>query len=135
MVDRSGQKYTYLLDFGYDFDGLAFETRLERIGIAITGKDQKGNYTVDTDSVKICQGVWPRVEAEVGSIIYVSVGTQMTPDGPITWSAEQPYTVGTSEFCDFYESGRLFSVRFRFATAKNFKLTGYDIDITAIGAF
>jgi hypothetical protein len=135
MVDRSGQKYTYLLDQGFDFDGYAFETRLERIGIAITGRDQNGKYTVDTDSVKLCQGLWPRVSGQPGAVIYFALGTQMTPDAPVTWSAEQQYIIGTTEFCDFYETGRLFSIRCRSTQAVDFKLTGYDIDIMPIGTF
>jgi hypothetical protein len=133
MADRSAAKLVYRLDSSNQFDGTDFEMSLQREGLAITGRDRQGNWRVDTESEKLVQGLWPRVTGELGTVIYFSVGVQDRSEDEISWSTEVSYTLGTDEHCDFYESGKIFSVKMRAPQGKTVVLLGYELDVTPIG--
>lgn len=135
MLERSGSKLTYLLDDTYQFDGTDYQMLVERQSLAITDKDFKGNWIVDTKSVKLITDFWPHLTGEAGTVVYFSIGVQDTVDAAASWSDEQAFTLGSSEKCEFYVSGRMFGVRMRVPTAHAVQLQSYEIEVNPIGRF
>lgn len=133
MADRSATKLIYRMDSSNKFDGTDFEGRLTRVGLAVTGKDRQGNWKVDSESEKLIQSLYPRVTGEPGATIYFSIGVQEKTEDSVTWSAEQPYVIGTTEHCEFFESGKVFSVRMRAPEGKQVTFLGYELEVDLIG--
>lgn len=133
MADRSTSKLVYRLDSSNKFDGTDFEMSLERVGLAVTGRDRQGNWKVDSESEKLIQSLYPRLTGEAGTTVYFSIGVQEKAEDAITWSTEVPYIVGSSEHCDFYESGKIFSVRLRAPEGKQVTMLGFELEVDPIG--
>lgn len=138
MADRGSGKETYVLDAGTGFGQTALSTYLvydcvaERIGLSVTGRDYRNNFVSDLETEKLVTRIWPKVDASAGAVFYVQVGAQDTPQSGVTWDTEKSFTVGTSEFADFYIAGKLISIRFRIPSDQAVTITGYEIELVAI---
>jgi len=92
-----------IIDDSYDNYGVAMPSLLEKTTMDL---DQE-------DYVKVIKSITPRITAEAGTEVFISVGTQMHPDDSIVWGNEQLYTVGIDREVLFSQKGRYISVRLR----------------------
>lgn len=135
MVDRSAGKRTFLLDNGYTFDTAAFTWQVERLNLAIIGRDRDGGAKNDTEQEKLLTEIWPRVEAPAGTQLLINVGTTSALDQPVQWSSDYTYTVGTDEMLAVYHSEKFLSFRFRLASSASFRMMGYALEVDSAGKF
>lgn len=135
MQDRSAGKRTFLLDYSSGFDTASIPFYLERTSLALSGTDRNGNPVSDTELLKTLTELWPRIESSEGLVLTINVGTQLTPDGAVTWSQDYTYTVGTDIYTPVYQTSRYISVRFSNTSTTAFRIMGYALNITANGYF
>ena len=79
--------------------------------------------------------VVPRIEGEVGEVIYIRVGGQPNFGTPVTWSPSEPFVIGTTVACNFQTEGRLISVRFQGSTMRTWKIHSYRIESVEQGLY
>lgn len=108
---------------------LELDKGLTANGAAITARVSKYSMDMgDPTRVKLVRGVYPYVNADVGTQLLVRVGSQMEAAGPITWSAEVTYTVGSGQRADCFACGKYISVEFRSTAAAAWTLPSFDIE-------
>lgn len=126
----------FAADRTLQFNGLDYTSYVERIGIAVIGKSYStGKPIVDTEKVKLCREVWPRIEGPDGEIIQVFIGSQMERNDPVHWQGPMNYVIGASRKLDCLISGKLLAIRFKSVRPIYWKLTGYDLDIVPLGGY
>lgn len=114
----------HAVDETFDFDGSPMSSKLEKASMDLG----------DPDSVKVVDSIAPRITATNGTIIKISIGTQLTPDESIDWSPEATYTVGTDRQAHFSVKGRFISVRMRTdGTNVNWKCHGFYLKVKPSG--
>lgn len=121
----------YKLDDGETFDGTDMNSYLERLGLAVVGKDRQGQPKADFRTRKLVTRIWPKITGT--EVVTVRVGAQEDIDGTVTWGASQFFTPGTTKFLDVTANGRFIAVRFEATGNKPWQLEGYDLDLTVLG--
>jgi hypothetical protein len=104
--------------------GLTFTATAERIGL----------HFDDPQTVKRIRSVWPRIDADAGTVVLVEVGASMKPDVAPTWNAAVSFTVGTTTKVDSMASGRYLALRLSSAVNSDWRVRGVDLDIVPMGA-
>lgn len=113
----------YEMDSGTTADG-------DNIGAVLS------KYTMDfgePERVKLVKRVIPIVDADPGTIIYIRVGSQMTPNGATTWTAEEAFTAGTSEHVNIVIGGKFLSFEFRSDGIKGWTIPGFEVELDRKG--
>lgn len=106
------------------------------VSTTMTSSLEKLTMDLGNDSVKIVRSITPRITADVGTKVYIRVGSQMNPDDQITWGTEQLYTVGTDRKSDFMVKGRYISIKFRTQDPlTNWKIHGFIFDVAKSGQY
>lgn len=123
----------YLADDTDTFDNVAIRAFVERTGLTIAGRDNRGLPVVDNQNLKYLRTIWPKIEAINGTKITAYVGSQDFIGDSVAWSGPQTFTVGDVVKLDVRKTGRYFAVRFETSTTAAWKLTGYDLDIDLAG--
>jgi len=117
---------------GFADDGSAQVSFLERTGLGIPFKQ---NTPPDFTSMKFIQNVFPRILGTLGGVVLVTVGVQQTIAGDVTWGTPQPFIIGTTKQIDVFMSGRLLAIRFSSSTIIEWKLLGYEVDVSFGGSY
>ncbi len=68
-----------------------------------------------------------------GTVVKISIGSQMNPDEPIYWEGPYNFTLGVDYFQDFTVSGRYLAVRFESEGQEPWELSSYDLDLEEVG--
>lgn len=125
------------LVFGYSDDSVGTNSRFFKMdsGDTANGTDIAaivGKYSMDLNDesrVKSVRRVYPQITAPTpGGTVYVRVGSQMTEQGSITWSAEQAYVIGTGKFISTFSVGRYHSIEFRSAGGGKWAVAGFGLE-------
>ena len=107
---------------------------VERVGLAIAGKDRAGAPTVDRTVQKLIREVWPEVsEGEVE----IRIGTQVSPKSVVDWEDWQCYCVEEDLKLDFLVHGKFIAIGFR-GTGEpdnNWLLSGYSLEVESAGRY
>lgn len=82
---------------------------------------------------KLVRAVYPRVEADKGSELFVQVGASMNATEPPIWSNPVPFRVGEQVKADSFAQGRYLS--FRFYGAFQWRMRSFDVDMVDVGAY
>jgi hypothetical protein len=106
------------LDYGSDFTG-----SFERTGMHFDAPEV----------VKLCRGVRARIDASQGAEISIQIGSQMVPDGAVTWSSAVTYTVGTDIEVHSFASGRFLAIRH--SATVPYRIRGLQMDIVPQGGY
>lgn len=117
-----------LVDTGTTDFGTALTSSLERTGM----------HFDDPYSVKIIRSVYPRVDAPIGTVISIQVGSAMNPDSAVTWSTVGTFTVGAGgriKVDKFSVAGRFLALRLSATTNSIWRLRSLDLDIKPAGAY
>ena len=117
------------------FDGVGFQTRFEREGLAIVGQSADGSQQVDPTVVKFIRAVYPKLEVSANAIVNVFVGAQERVEDAVTWYGPFAFNPSSGQIkIDCRVSGKLISVRFDVAGDTVFEMVGYHLDMEVIGA-
>jgi hypothetical protein len=123
----------FKLDSGLAFGSSTPTVVLERIGLAITGRDRQGNPKEDFSSRKLVTRIWPKF---TGSATWqIQVGAQEYRDAPITWSTAQTFDPQTMQYLDVDTNGRLIGVRIQQNANVYGVFEGYDLRMALLGEF
>jgi hypothetical protein len=130
LADPTASKF-YILDTGTTRDGVAFQSMLQRVGLALIGKKRNGELIVDHQKMKMFKRLWPKL---TGAAVDMRFGAQQIVDGTTVWSGVQSYDPLTQVFVDpGPTSGR--AVGFEISSMEKFRLDGYKIDMVPMGDF
>jgi hypothetical protein len=130
MFTTGAGRKAYLLDQGSLFDGVEYESYVERIGLSVLGKDPySGKPLYESDQLKTVTEVWPRIKADRGVVIDIWLGSQVTEDSAIKWKGPFAFTAGVSKKINPYVTGRILSIRFAVRGARPWQLSGYDLEV------
>lgn len=113
------------MDSGLTANGAAINARVSKYGMDLG----------DPSRVKLVTRVYLYVNANPGTQLLCRVGSQMDPSGPITWSAQVTYTVGSSAWVDTYSSGRFHSIEVQSTAAASWSLPAFDLEYRPRGYF
>lgn len=120
----------------FTVDGQPKPCHVERVGLPIAGVDRfTGKPVIDLDSIKLVRAVWPKIRCTEGKGVYIRVGVQDVPDGPVRWSPEQYFTPDTMNKLNVLISGRFICFRLRSLDDMWWEFDGYTLDIEVIGRF
>jgi hypothetical protein len=82
--------------------------------------------------ISLIRGIYPRI---TGGPVKIQVGTQLTPEGTISWETQQIYNPDTDVKVDVLVSGLYHAIRFKTTGGQSWRLDGYEVDIEAVGAY
>jgi len=117
------------------FDGVAFTSKLERVGLAFERIKTDFSYTTNTESWKFIRALRPRITSNTGAVVTVHVATQEHINASIVWHGPYSFTSGTDYKIDLALSARLFGVRFESNGTAEWTLDGYDFDIEPLAMY
>ena len=132
MASPLDSKLFAVLPSSADFAGVTQNVELTRTGLGVPFRTGEAP---DISSMKFCTNVWPRLVGQVGTVVQVEFGTQMTADASPTWGAAQNFIIGTTKKLDVRATGRLFAIRFTSSGIGAWELQGYDLAVQFVGGF
>jgi hypothetical protein len=112
-------------DVGSDFAGTSFTARVERTGLAFDAPDR----------VKVVRSLYPRIDGQTGSTVYIQVGGAMDVEGSYTWSDPVAYVIGSTYKADAFATGRFLSYRVYTTANTSWRIRSIDMDIVPAGEF
>ena len=110
-------------DVGIKDLGLPIPSKLERIGLGLD----------DPMAMKLCRGVWPRIDAPTGTVVNISIGAAMTPDSLPIWSTTVPFTVGDDAKADSFAQGRYLALRIE--SEGFYRVRSVNLDVVPTGGY
>jgi len=113
------------------FDSNAITSFVERIGLAVIGRDRQGQPKADYTQRKLAKRIWPKITGTAP--VTIRVGAQEDFDDAVVWSDAQIFTPGIDKYLDMEANGRLLAVRFESNSSSSWQLEGYDLDIELLG--
>lgn len=121
-------------DVLYSTQGSAFNSYVERLGLAVVGTDRGGQLKSDPTKRKFLRGIYPKVESPVGVSLKISAGGQEYPGGPVTWSSPQTFNSETDTYVGFAVNAKYLAVKFEDDEGTvPWELSGYGLDVDIIG--
>ncbi len=131
---KPSSKKLFQFDTTEQEDGSNMTAYITRLGLNLSRVNKfKGKLKNDTDSYKSIYRLFPRVTGTEGGVLNCYVGTQLVPDGTVTWTPAKAFTIGTSTHIDVLVTGRLIGVKFESTTNISWKLLGFGIDFQVMG--
>lgn len=115
------------------YQNLPIHCRLVRTGLAVTAKGRKGEWTVDTTSVKEVTGIWPVIKGVPGTVVKIRIGASDAQDSEIRWDVERDFIVGADKFLDYVISGVYLAVSFRSEGQPPWELLSYELEVNVVG--
>jgi hypothetical protein len=106
---------------------------IERTGLAIAGKDYKGQLVMDPDVMKQINAVWPRFTGVGDCNLYVGAQEHTSQDS-VVWNGPYAFTIGEDFRVPCYARGRLLAIRFELTDANAATFVGYDLELEAAGS-
>jgi hypothetical protein len=131
----AGVSKVFMAEQGFTFDGISYRSFVERTGLAIIGRDRQGNPKNDFNNRKLLSRIWPKIRVANGTTVNVYAGAQETVDSPIQWQGPFPFRPGVDNEVFPNVTGRLLAVRFETTDNTYWKLDGYDVEVSVVGAY
>jgi hypothetical protein len=131
LLNTDASKF-HQMDLTEQRDGINFTAHVERDGFAFIGKKRDGSPIVNFKQWKMLTRIWIKAE---GNQFNVQIGSQLHPDGAITWETAQSFDPATQDYLDFVTSGRAIALRFRSTDNVGWKVHGFKIDYAPLGNF
>ena len=105
---------------------------VERTGL---GFPLKVEQPPDFTTRKLMKGLWPRLEGTNGGVVNIYIGAQEKIGGPVTYSDPFPFILGQSVYVDRLVEGPLHALKFESATNIEWRLHGYEADVSPVGNY
>lgn len=113
------------VDVGNDFHGTGFTASIERTGLAFG----------DASTVKTARAVYPRIDGNSGSTIYIQLGATMDVEAPYTWADPVPYVIGSTFKADSFVTGRFIGYRIYSSDTFSWRARSIDFDVKLGGRY
>lgn len=124
----------YWMDNGNTFNGALVPFVAEKIGLDISGKDYKGNITIDPTTTKFIRAVYPKLFNDTTGTIAVYVGSQKSVEDTVTWSGPHWFDPSTGQIkINCRVSGKLLALRFQNEIDAPLTLYGVGLDMELLG--
>jgi hypothetical protein len=88
---------------------------------------------VDPHSIKFVRGIYPKITADPGVTVDISVGGQEHPEATPIWSTPVAFDPNSDVKVNVRVSGKLIGVRFVSSSGGQWKLHSYGLDIDTVG--
>lgn len=124
MVD-SVNAHLFSVDTSDLADGAPITGYVERLSATLG--DATGHYVVN--------GIVPKIEGSPGDVLQITLGGQAWFDQPIAWGTTQDFVIGTDHQVTDVVEGRYLSVRIQGSTAGVWRVYGYAVNWTNLGAY
>jgi hypothetical protein len=112
----------------------AFDVGTKDLGAVMPSKLERTGLSFDEPAgVKLFRGVWPRIDAPSGTVVNISIGASMTPNGAPAWGAPVPFTVGEDVKTDAFAQGRYLALRIE--SEGFYRVRSVNLDIVPTGGF
>ena len=99
---------------------------------ALSGTLERTGMTFDDAyTSKLIKGVYPRIDAPVGTQVTIQVGGAMYPDSATTWSDPVTFTTGNNVKADCFAHGKFLAIRF--TASAPWRMRSFDLDVTPSG--
>ena len=115
--------------YGLDTSGSAAQEPIEAYVI----KDAM--HFGEPDMRKLVKRVYPKFRGQAGGTVWVSMYGSDQPGQAPTWGAESEYDIQSDSWITSFVSGKYISVRVRSTGTQVWRLDGFDLDVSAQGAF
>ena len=125
----------YLMDAGFDFDGVPFTSRAERTGLAVIGQTRAGEPKSDISIKKLVTLLWPKIQQVAGSNVRFYVGMQENLNSAVLWSGPFTFTPGTDLEVYPEIEGRLIAIALETSAREQWRWDGYDLEVIPLGAY
>lgn len=139
MLAVPGVSRLYQANITDQFAGVNYAAYIERTGLGIVGRDQKGQPKVDLGKMKFLKGVAPRIRAQQGTLINIYLAKQMSLNGAVTWKGPYEFDPNAGKTWvsldpDGGVSTLLVGIRFSSTGGGWWEIDGYDLDISLLGS-
>jgi hypothetical protein len=118
-------------DDGETFAGTTFTAFVERLGLAVVGRDRTGQPKVNFTNRKLLKRIWPKITGNAK--VNVRCGAQESLGGVVNWQPVQEFDPATQRYLDFTANGLLLCIRFESTSGLTWQLEGYDLEIEVLG--
>lgn len=115
----------FLADLTRSFNGSPMTAYIERTGLDFGSPE----------SMKLCKGVRPRIDAADDTVIRIYVGSQDDLGAAIDWGSAMNYTVGTDLKVDCFVASRYLAIKFESVAQAPWRLKTFDMEIDQIGMY
>lgn len=136
VVADPTEEVFFELESGDAYGTLLVTSYLERVGLAIIGRDRQGEPKVDYGSRKQVSRVWPKLTGIGAAQVQVQVGAQEEIDGPVAWSLPKTFDPSV-KYLDFDDeegvSGRLNAIRLLSSSDLYWQCEGLDLEVNQVG--
>lgn len=97
--------------------------------------ERKNIKLAEDESIKIVKRIWPKMTKLSGTsdIVNFYIGTQLTRNGTISWSAAMPFNITTGDKLDFFATGRWLSIRIESTTDIDWTIENFELDVVSGG--
>lgn len=110
--------------------GVNFNAYVERTDIALVGQDRNGQPKADFERRKLAKRLWPHIE---GAPVQISVGSQETLGGGVTYAPAQTFTPGVDKYLDFLVNGLLIAIKIESSVPGVWDVEGFNMEIEPLG--
>jgi hypothetical protein len=117
--------------------GLAmFDSTQKDFGASFTATMERTGMHFDSpETVKLCRGVRPKIDAAAGAVVQIQIGAAMVPDAAPTWQSAVNFTVGTDIEAHSFASGRFLSLRMFTTGNMPWRVRSLQMDVVAQGGY
>lgn len=122
-------------DLDYDFSGVSYTSYVERLGLAIAGRDRQGNAKVDPVSVKFIRRFIPKLTAPAPVTVQIDIGAQDVLGGEVAWEGVQDFVIGTDVYLDVNVVGKYLCYRVQDSGMLPWEFTGFTLDMDIISEY
>ena len=102
------------------FDGMTFESSIERTDIPLGEQDQ----------IMRIKSFYPKMSGSAA--VRIHVGSQMAPGGTVNWGTPINFTPGTDTKIDVRKTGTHAAVKVESVGDQDWSLVGYEIEVEPV---
>lgn len=114
------------------YGGQPATSYIERVGLAIDGKDREGKPKSSIQTRKLCKRLWPKITGT--EPVSIQVGSQQMVDGPVTWQSPQTFNPQTEKYLDVTAEGLLLAYRIEHTGLNPWYCEGMDFQIEVLAS-
>lgn len=97
--------------------------------------ERSGMHFDSPETVKLCRGVRPKIDAPAGTVVKIQIGAAMVPDASPTWQTAVNFTVGTDIEAHSFASGRFLALRMYTTGDAPWRVRSVQMDVIGQGAY
>jgi hypothetical protein len=113
-----------------------FDSTEQDHGSSFTATFERTGMHFDApETVKLCRGVRPKIDAAAGTVVKVQIGAAMVPDVDPTWQTPVDFTVGTAIEANAFASGRFLALRMYTTADTPWRVRSVQMDVVPQGAY